>query len=245
MTQNLRLVGVAATVLCLAGLVSAGCQSRPKPCLYRSPYSQPHSVAVIPFTNQSGSAALDVMAVTDEFYSELQQVEGFTVMPINRALAAMAQLNLNRVNSPGDAMLVAEALECDAVIVGSVTQYDPYPPPRMGMAVQLYLRQNVEQQKPPPEVDPGKLARAGKPFQLHLAEPLEPQSMVIRIFDAGKDNVVEKIKQYAQFREGAQTPYGWEKSTTQRNYLRFVSYEIIGELLALERKRLTAEMQGD
>jgi len=74
---------------------------------------------------------------------------------------------------------------------------------------------------------------------------LEPQSMVIRILDAGKDTVVEKIKEYAQLRGGEQTPYGWEKFTTQRNYLRFASYEIIGELLALEEKRLTAQVQGD
>ena len=85
--------------LLLMLLIALSCRRADTERLYQSPYLQPRSVAVVPFRNQSGSESLDVIAVTDAFYTELQQIDGLFVFTTNRTLAALSELNLNNVNS--------------------------------------------------------------------------------------------------------------------------------------------------
>ncbi|KPK72093.1 MAG: hypothetical protein AMJ79_16015 [Phycisphaerae bacterium SM23_30] len=200
-------------------MVGNGCQKESTPRLYQNPHPQPRSLAVAPFLNQSGSEYLDVMAVTDEFYTELQLVEGFTVVPVNRVLAAMNQLGLPGIFNPEDAMNVAMHLDIDGIIVGSITQYDPYPPPKVGMAVQLYVprEKNVNDALNNP-VNPGMLVRQAKPFELPISPEYQPRVGLARIIDADRKDVVERIKKYAQTRTGQQRPASWRSYTTQRNY---------------------------
>jgi TolB-like protein len=232
-------------VLLAGGVLLAGChrnrQEDDRAGMLRSPYAEPRSLAVTVFLNQSGSDALDPIAVTDEFYTELQQVEGLQVIPVNRVLAALQELGLANVRSPAEAVQLAEVLGVDGVIVGSITRYDPYPPPLVGMAIQLYARE--DRLGPPPALpaEAWELARLGKPFELAEAAPLRPRAMVVRIFDADQPAVQERLKQYARARGGDQGPYGWKRYTTRQNYLGFVAQEMIGELLAQESQRLAAQ----
>ncbi len=229
----------------LTGWVGAGCRTSQVQRAYRNPYPQPRSLAVVPFINQSGSEDLDVLAVTDEFYTELQLVEGFTVVPVNRVLAAMNQLGLTGISSPDDAFSIADNLGVDSVIIGSITQYDPYPPPRVGMAVQLYVR---EQRKNTSASDdpfkPGTLVRQAQPFEMPYGPELRPRAGLARIIDADQKDVVERLKKYAQSRTGQQRPASWRSYTTQRNYLRFVAHEIIGELIDQEKNWLKTQELG-
>ncbi len=223
-----------------------GCKSGPKAedrvWLYASPYDEPRSLAVTVFMNQSGSDALDTVVVTDEFYTELQQVPGLEVMPVNRVLEAMDELHMAGVRSPDDAVRLADHLQVDGVIVGAVTRYDPYWPPVMGMIVQVYGRvqhaaktESAEETAPP---QPWDLSRMPTTFELGGGHPLTPQAMVVRIYDAGKDDVIERLKTYSRQRGGEATPMQWRKQATRRNYLRFVAHEMIGELLAQEKLRI-------
>jgi hypothetical protein len=65
------------------------------------------------------------------------------------------------------------------------------------------------------------------------------------MFDAGQEDVIEQIKKYARRRKADETPSGWEKILTSRNYLSFVCHEMVGELLAREKQRLTGVKQGE
>ena len=76
-------------------------------------------------------------------------------------------------------------------------------------------------------------------------EPIRPRAAVVRIFDADQSEVIEKIKRYAKQRSGSEGPTGWRNYTTTRNYLRFVSHEIIREMLTQEQERLVAEARGE
>lgn len=213
---------------------------------YQNPYHpRAWSLAVVPFRDLSGSETLDVMAVTDEFHIELQSIEGLHVMPVNRVLAAMMQLNMNKVNSPEDVTALAGILKVDAIIAGAVTRYDPYPPPQLGMIVQLYDRKDFLARGLPDYIDPGKLARMGKNFDMGTNASIKPVIMVTRIFDAAKKDVIERIKEYAQSRQNINSLLAWEKYTTSRNYLRFVSHEIIGELMAQQAKRISNSNQTE
>jgi len=243
MTHRTRRNLLYALLAALGG-VPFGCHSAPqvppRQWLYVSPYPGPRSLAVTVFLNQSGSAALDPMVVTDEFYTELQQIPGLEVVPVNRVLATMDQLGLSAVRGPDEAVLLADALGVDGVIVGAVTRYDPYWPPLVGMAVQLYGRSDPNEPGVAPEspVPPWELSRMARPFRLGGTRQVKPQAMVVRIYDAARDETVARLKRYSALRGSDETPFGWRKQATRRSYLRFVAHEIIGELLAQEQQRL-------
>jgi len=247
MTHTRRRNWTLPGTVIVIGLVLLGCANEDIRRIYHNPYPQHRSLAVLPFKNQSGSQVLDVIATTDEFVTELQQVQGLQVIPVNRVLAKLNDLGMDSVETPADVMAVADALDVDGVIVGSITRYEPYPPPMIGMTVQLYTRKDIleKEQSSHFHIDPAELARAAKPFELDSSSPVTPLAMVIQIVDARQDRVVQRLKEYAKNRNNDPTPLAWKRYTTQRNYLRFVSHEIIGELLAQEQARLFARKKGE
>ena len=238
MTYNYRRVLAPAGAILLIGLTLTGCGTNKK----EMPIPlQPRALAVVPFLNQSGSEHIDIMAVTDEFYTELQQVENFKVVPVDRVLSEMSKLDKNlNLRGPEDALTLAQNLGVEAVIVGAITRYDPYFPPKLGIIVQIYARDDKNLKTSANHVNPGNIARSPKPFRLTPAKPYQARAAVTRIFDADQNTVVEKIKAYAANRGGKDRPTSWKTYTTRRNYIRFVSYEIIRELLENEKNWLAA-----
>jgi len=216
-------------------LLAVGCQSQPDSFYDQELTTEPRTIAIAPFLNLSGSEHLDSMAVTDAFYLELQQVNGLAVVDNNIMLSLMMEMGMDSVTSPQDALVLADQLQADAIIVGAVTSYDPYPPPEVGMTVHLYVRETPLDDNANEDVNPGRYIRQPAPIELRPSPQLEPRVGLTRIIDADRQDVVEKIKQYASIRTGQLRPHSWRYYTTQTNYLRFVSYEIIGDLLARER----------
>lgn len=103
------------------------------------------TVAVVPFFNQSSEPAqvVDGRRFATMYATELQKVHGFQVLPVGVTETAIVrhQIDLNR---PGDVLRLAEVLDVDAVVVGSVTHYEPYYPPRVGLHVDWYSRDRWE-----------------------------------------------------------------------------------------------------
>jgi hypothetical protein len=95
------------------------------------------TVAVAPFLNLSAERAVDGRRFALTYASELQKVPGFEVVPVGVAEVAMidAKIDLNDVD---DVLKLAKILRVDAVVVGAVTEYSPYYPPRVGMTVNWY-----------------------------------------------------------------------------------------------------------
>jgi hypothetical protein len=95
------------------------------------------TVAVAPFINLSPERAVDGRRFALAYASELQKVPGFEVIPVGVAEVAMvdAKIDLNDVD---DVLKLAKILRVDAVVVGAVTEYSPYYPPRIGMQVSWY-----------------------------------------------------------------------------------------------------------
>jgi hypothetical protein len=95
------------------------------------------TVAVAPFLNLSSERAVDGRRFALAYASELQKVPGFEVIPVGVTEVAMidAKLDLNDVD---DVLKLAKTLRVDAVVVGALTEYSPYYPPRIGMAVNWY-----------------------------------------------------------------------------------------------------------
>lgn len=102
-----------------------------------NPFPQLSRVAVLPFYNQSADPTIDQDQIALYYYNELQQVPGFDVMPVGVA-KQLAQASGINPQTGADFQKMAQALNVDAVVVGSVTEYSPYYPPRIGLAVRWY-----------------------------------------------------------------------------------------------------------
>lgn len=95
------------------------------------------TVAVAPFINHSTEPNLvvDGRRFAIAYSSELQKVPGFEVVPVGVTETAMAEYEID-LSSPDDALRLARLLDVDAIVVGAVTEYDPYYPPRIGLHVE-------------------------------------------------------------------------------------------------------------
>lgn len=136
-------------LLCLAlaslALLASGChvvlpETAVQPVLH-NPFPQLSRVAVVPFFNQSAEPTVDGRAVALAYFAELQAIPGFEVAPVAAVEAVMRQNNITfdpPEQAPDQARLLARMLGVDAVVVGSITDYDEFYPPRMGLRVDWY-----------------------------------------------------------------------------------------------------------
>lgn len=95
------------------------------------------TVAVAPFFNLSDERSVDGRRFALAYYTELQKVPGFQVVPVGVVEQAIYDERLE-MNNPDDVLRLAEVLGVDAVVVGAVTDYSPYYPPRIGLQVSWY-----------------------------------------------------------------------------------------------------------
>lgn len=132
---------LVAAFCCLAG---SGCALWPDRVVepqFHNPFPQLHRVAVLPFYNQSAEPTVDGDAVALAYYNELQAIPGFEVMPVGVAkqlLTASIAGSGSEPRTGSDFQRLAQLIGVDAVVVGSITEYSPYYPPRMGLAVDWY-----------------------------------------------------------------------------------------------------------
>jgi hypothetical protein len=95
------------------------------------------TVAVAPFLNLSAERSVDGRRFALTYASELQKVPGFEVIPVGVTEVAMVDGKID-LNDTDEVLKLAKILRVDAVVVGAVTEYSPYYPPRIGMTVNWY-----------------------------------------------------------------------------------------------------------
>jgi hypothetical protein len=136
-----RGIWLAAMLLCVA---NGGCALWPDRIVepqFRNPFPQIYRVAVLPFFNQSAEPTVDGDAVAMAYYNELQTIPGFEVMPVGvskQLLAASMAMSGREPRIGEEFQRLARQMGVDAVLVGSITEYSPYYPPRIGLSVDWY-----------------------------------------------------------------------------------------------------------
>ena len=124
----------------LGCLFAPGCALLPQiahqPTVH-NPFPQLSKVAVAPFFNQSNEPTVDGRRIALAYFNELQLVPGFEVVPVEVVEKAMLDHRIN-MRGPTDARLLAQILGVDAVVVGAITDYSPYYPPRIALHVEWY-----------------------------------------------------------------------------------------------------------
>lgn len=126
---------IGTLCLCLSGCAVIP-EIRHQPQVH-NPFPQLHRVAILPFYNLSNDPTVNQDDVALAYYNELQVIPGFEVMPPG---VVKQWLLANRVEIDGatDFQLLARQLGVDAVVRGAVTEYSPYYPPRVGIAVDWF-----------------------------------------------------------------------------------------------------------
>ena len=188
------------------------------------------AIGVAPAMNFSGSADFDPNRVADLMASELGYVEKVDVIPLSRTLAVLARQGRTEIESPGHALEVARQLGADALLLFAITEYQPYEPPVVGIAAQLY---GVQRRDQGGRVDPIRVTRQASPFGGATgADSFGLLAQSEQVFDASHDSVVERIKRYDHRRRADASPFGWRKVVvSQTEYLRFCCHETVRALM--------------
>lgn len=132
----------AAALLAMC-LMAVGCslipEARTRDSLH-NPFPQLKRIAVLPFFNQSDSPHVDGEAVARAYYAALQGIPGFEVLPVGvtaiqwRGFASQ----FGEPRTGAEFQRLAQMMDVEAIVVGSVTDFDSYYPPRMGLTVHWY-----------------------------------------------------------------------------------------------------------
>ncbi|MCS7238631.1 MAG: hypothetical protein NZ899_10235 [Thermoguttaceae bacterium] len=135
----------------LMAAVFAGCSALPRryeQVTVYNPFPELCRVAVVPFFNHSKEPTVNGAEFARAYYLELQSVPGFEVVPVEVVTRALQEHRL-QLRHPGEVRRLAEILDVDAVVIGVVTDYQPYYPPRCGLHVEWYARDPSARPIPP------------------------------------------------------------------------------------------------
>ncbi len=239
MTQTTRLM-FAATILG-AGLVS-GCGPKKDAAAQGNPFEGVSMVAVAPVLNFSGDFSVDPIKAADLLASELAQVEGWSVLPVNRVVAAMAREGKAQIESPSHALAVAEAVGAHAIIVAGITEYDAYTPV-VGVVMQMY----VVPRHGPAVLDAVAASRMARPLAIvEMADASKPCAQVQKVYNGTHKAIAQAVRSYAKPRSDDANPLGWQQYLkVQSLYLRFCWHDAVERLMNQERTRQMVADAGD
>lgn len=227
-------------------LFLTGCAGSPPPELTTpevlvSPYQADRSQplwAIAPLRNESGTSVVESMEMCDELVARVSEVRGLAAIPMNRVIATMRAIGMREVATPGDARQLAQALGVDGIIVGSVTAWDPYDPPRIGLTLGLFGRGPST-----PAQGGGLDTRELEGSATELTTPTRfddrPLSVIVAHYDARNHEVLMSVQRYAAGRTDYRAPLGWRSYTANMDqYVQFVAFQSLSQLLDAERLRI-------
>jgi hypothetical protein len=156
---------------------------------------------------------------------------------------------------PDQAQQLIRSLGADALLVGTITAYDPYDPPKLGVALELYFNPRAERQRQ--TLDVRKLSKSARGHEVvpgSLLRADRPTTVVSGFFDAADPSVREALQRYAGKRVVSMDRQGLDGLNPFNNddkrlattlyrismdlYSQFVSYELSRRLLRAESVRL-------
>lgn len=219
-------------VVCLCGV--QGCATKEKPYGYEGRLSWPTSGrqvwAVAPAINLSGQHQVDPLLQADLLYQQVQQVDGITAIPVNRVVEVYASLHLEKVQSQQQAELVCDLLGCDGLLVPTVTIFDPYNPPKFGVAIQLF--RSSKSLARPAAVDVHELVRSASPGPNDSLPQPGGFVQAVRMFDAANGSTRAALLDYADGRNDPAGPLGSrEYFLSMDRYCGFAYHSLLEELI--------------
>ncbi len=202
--------------------------------------------AVLPPRNESGTSVVRTDIVGDELVAAVQQIRGVRCLPLNRSLEVARELGLeDGPRDSGDATRLAEALGVDGVIAASITAYDPYDPPIIGLALALYAKPGaMAETASNTDLDAFSLSMAFTDFGRFDGVRFggDPVTTVSEHLDARDHAVLMTVKSFAEGRSDPTSAMRWRVYTASMElYTRFAAYHSVGRLIDQEWLRLARD----
>ncbi|MEM7681108.1 MAG: hypothetical protein AAF288_04045 [Planctomycetota bacterium] len=225
-------------------LTMVGCAKK-YPADLVSPYGERRVWAVAPFRNETGSLHADGVRGADHLVRQLAQVDGLDVLPLNRTLEAMQSLEISAVGSKSDAAALREALGVDGLVVGSMTAYDPYDPPKLGLSLELHADPRADPSSAEYDLDGLRRLQSrstgdGLFTSTTATGPRQqPVVSVSALFDGRSPAVLERVRGYARERgAGGEDPQAYRLYLISMDlFTEFVSFEVGSKLVLDETLR--------
>ena len=236
----------AAAALSLLAVTIAGCESADKldaPQVIVTPYDAAQGEAlwaVIPLINESGISDVDALMVSDKLVAAIDQSRGIACLPLNRTIAGMRAARLDTLRTPEDAQKLSRILGTDALVIGTITDYDPYNPPKLGLALALYAAERNGESGL--SADPMRLRQAYSDNQVRVENPSasRPTATVSEHLDASNHDVLLQVKQYALGRHDKSSAMGWRQILSSMDrYTEFAAFTVVSRLVDQERIRVS------
>ncbi len=239
---------VAAVLTLLPLFLLGACASGDKDALTSprsivSPYDSSRGEvlwAIVPLRNESGSMLLDPLEVSDQVMAAAAQIKGVRTIPVNRTIAAMRNIRMSDLSTPADAKRLASELGADALVLGSITAWDPYRP-TLGLSLALYVRPGALDRRGDASMDVSRLRFAPTDYQYfpRSGQSEAPASVVSEFFDGRNHQTLMDIRQYAQGRHDPATALGWRVYTASMiRFTEFAAWQSVSRLVDHEWIRL-------
>jgi hypothetical protein len=231
---------IAPFGLFLSLLILSGCDQRVRldqPAFLHAPYAETQLFAVVPFMNESGVSGIDTASVADRFTEQLQDVDGIVTVPVNRVIRAMRELEMDSVRTPADARMLLTALDVDGLIVGTISAWNAYHPPKVAAAIELHMQSRGERYA---TIDTRSLTRSPAGEAMPGAYgPQNPIAQASGVYDAANHRTLAQLRDYTRGRHIPESAFGEDIFLVRMDlYTQFVSFRLIHDLLAVERARL-------
>ncbi len=164
-----------------------------------------HRVLLLPFTIESNRDKV-INEVTEAFFIELQKISKFSVIVPQEFQDILSQQNDIWTRGLISAETIVEAKKrynVDAIICGTITQYQPYEPPVLGIKTGMFSTKT------------GNIMWSSD-----------------AIFDSSEATVIKLLKNYYKDHyQRKQSLYDWEiLLLSMKRYAQFVAYHMVGTL---------------
>jgi hypothetical protein len=249
------MLALALSVVALLAVAAAlpGCGHAPKawnddPISLATPYANTDEIVwvVVPVRNESGVSVADPLRVTDALVNALQETRGVLAVPLNRTLDAMQVAGLAQIDNAAQATALARRMQADAVVVGTLTSWQPYDPPAIGLSIALYARSDAMGVIDLTGLDPRELSRAASdtdPYDFRH-DPSLPLSVVALHLDGANGAVRDDLRRFADGRADPNSATGWQGYlAAMSRFERYAAFAVVRELLQREHARLASQAQ--
>lgn len=241
-TSALALGGCLLAALALAACTKTSPRGRlDPPEVLTSPYDSVKGDAlwaVVPLANESGVSTVDTLACSDTLVGVITETRGLTCVPMNRTLAALRALGNRPINSPQAARTLANIMGVDGVVLGSITAYDPYDPPKLGLTLGLFSRDR----KAADPFDPMRLQSAYTDADYTIGSSRfadKPVAALSEHLDGANHAVQMDIKRFAAGRHDPRSSLGWRTYLASMTlYTEFAAHLAVSRLIEQERLRV-------
>jgi hypothetical protein len=186
------------------------------------------TIAIAPFTSEV--MPVDGLLFGNVFATELVKCKGFEVIRPLAVITKIRELDL-KIVSIRDVINLAQSLGADAIIVGSVTDYDPYFPPKIAISIQIFRVKEVIHSAE--EINKIIQRASWKPYPLSEDDIKNLVVALERVFDAHNEQTRNEVEIYAMAQGSQETAFskGEEFLRIKEKFWQFASCQMIFEIL--------------